>query len=504
MTQQLLRQAADAYYRLLAQNFYLFLIRAFYEVHPTDDFIPNWSVQALVYELEQVYAGKKKRLIINLPPRELKSFSMVAFCAFLLGNNPALKIVCVSYAQDFADKLSFQFRQIVTTSWYRRAFPKFEIARNTVSELVTTMNGCRFGTSISGVITGLGFDVGLIDEPIGGQAAQTEAGRKAVNDYISSTFATRFNNFRTSRIVVIMQRFHEDDLSGHLLSHGGWDHFKLPAMAKERKHVPLTGGIVHVWEEGELLNPALKDEAVLNQRKAELTAYHYAAQFDQEPVPFGGNLLKIDWLGLSPDRLVPSSKARIVLSWDTAFTTSKGSSYSVCLTLLVQSENEAHLIGVFRERLEFPELSKAFIEIAQRDKPQAILVEKKGSGVSLIQTGTRAGIPHIIGREPEGDKEARMIRETPKLEAKQLFLPRWAPWKEEFLHEYRSFPGGRHNDQVDALSQFLNYWNNSVMFTWDFGTPSPLSGASPQGGEAAPDPETFADLMAILRPPWRG
>lgn len=503
MTQQLLRQASRSYYKLLGQNFYLFLIRAFYEVHPADEFIPNWSVQALVYELEQIYGGKKKRLIINLPPRELKSFSMVAFCAFLLGNNPALKIVCVSYAQDFADKLSFQFRQIVTAGWYRRAFPNFEIAKNTVSELVTTMNGCRFGTSINGVITGLGFDVGLIDEPIGGQAAQTEAGRKAVNDYISSTFATRFNNFRTSRIVVIMQRFHEDDLSGHLLTQGGWDHLKLPATATERQVVSLTGGKEYVWEQGELLNPALKDEVVLAQRKAELTAYHFAAQFQQEPVPFGGNVLKVDWLGTSPDRLVPTTDARIIQSWDTAYTTSKGSSYSVCLTFLIQSNNEAHLIGVFRERLEFPELVKVFIEKARQAKPQAILVEKKGSGISLIQTAGRAGIPHIIAREPEGDKEARMVRETPKLEAKQLFLPRWAPWKEDFLHEYRAFPGGRLNDQIDALSQFLNYWNNSVMFDWDFGTASPFSGGSLQRGEAAPDPETIADLMAIVRPPWR-
>lgn len=191
----------------------------------------------------------------------------------------------------------------------------------------------------------------------------------------------------------------------------------------------------------------------------------------QDPVPPGGNMLKSEWLREYERVPAPQSDDQIVQSWDTAMKATETSDYSVCLTFRICNKNQYYLIDVYRGRPEFPELAKVVCRHAQLFQARAILIEDKGSGISLIQTVRKGGLQCVLPMSPSKDKETRLLGQTPKLECGSLFLPRSAPWLADFVEEYLAFPKGRHDDQIDALSQFLEWLRNreDEVFEFDFG-----------------------------------
>ena len=178
--------------------------------------------------------GKIRRLIINLPPRHLKSLmASIAFPAWCLGHDPSAQILCVSYAQDLADKLARDCRSIMISPWYRRIFPtRLAPHRQAVQEFLTTRQGYRLATSNGGVLTGRGADIILIDDPLKPEEALSAAQRKAANDWFDHTLYSRLNDKRHGAIVIIMQRLHEDDLVGHVLGQEPWEVVCFPAIAE--------------------------------------------------------------------------------------------------------------------------------------------------------------------------------------------------------------------------------------------------------------------------------
>ena len=144
---------------VLRTNFASFVHRVFLTVSPGDGYLHNWHIDAIAYELAQVHGGEARRLLITQPPRSLKSIcTSVAYVAWLLGHDPTLKIICVSYSQDLALELSRQFRMVVESEWYQELFPKMRLKKSAGAEFVTTKGGGRVATSIGGTLTGRGAD----------------------------------------------------------------------------------------------------------------------------------------------------------------------------------------------------------------------------------------------------------------------------------------------------------------------------------------------------------
>src|SRR6516225_4964655 len=226
---------ATEYEALLRQDFGTFAARCFYELNPQTELGVNWHLRVIAAKLAAVRRGQIRRLIINLPPRHLKSLlASIAFPAWCLGHNPSAQILCISYAGELADKLARDCRSIMLSRWYRRIFPtRLAPHRQAVQEFLTTRQGYRLATSNGGVLTGRGADIILIDDPLKPEEALPDAQRQAANEWFSHTLYSRLNNKRHGAIVVIMQRLHEDDLVGHVLTQEPWEVIRFPAIAEE-------------------------------------------------------------------------------------------------------------------------------------------------------------------------------------------------------------------------------------------------------------------------------
>jgi hypothetical protein len=220
---------------LMRRDFCSFLQRSFHELMPQAEFWPNWHIEHIAGKLEACRQGKIKRLIINVPPRSLKSLAgSIALPAWWLGHDSAAQIIAVSYAQDLSDKLARDCRTIMQSSWYQSLFAtRLSNERKAVGEFVTTMGGSRLATSVSGVLTGRGADVIVIDDPLKPDEALSDARRATCNNWYDTVLLSRLNDKRAGCIILIMQRLHENDLVGHVLQQEAWEVVSFPAIAEE-------------------------------------------------------------------------------------------------------------------------------------------------------------------------------------------------------------------------------------------------------------------------------
>ena len=229
-----------AFAALLRSDLRSFVWKSFQTILPGTPYLPNWHIDAIVHQLMRVQAGDISRLLINQPPRSLKSICVsVAYVAWLLGHDPTRRVIVVSYANELAAELHRQFRMVIDAPWYRALFPAMRPARDSGTELVTTAGGGRYATSVGGTLTGRGADLIIIDDPLKAEEAMSEPARKRVIDWYAGTLVSRLNDKEHGPIVVVMQRLHENDLAGHLLGQGGWEHLDLPAIAvDDSRHSP--------------------------------------------------------------------------------------------------------------------------------------------------------------------------------------------------------------------------------------------------------------------------
>jgi predicted phage terminase large subunit-like protein len=365
----------------------------------------------------------------------------------------------VSYSHELGATLARQFRAVVTSDWYRALFPQMRLAKDTEIETVTTKGGGRFVVPVGGSFTGRGADVIIIDDPMKADEAQSDKARRATNDWYATALLSRLDDKEKGAIILVMQRLHEDDLAGKLLREGGWHHLDLPAIAEEDQEVLIGPGVVHRRNKGDVLHPARESLAVLEEIKREMGSLSFSAQYLQRPIPLEGNLVKrawIKWYENAPNR---DPGVQVVQSWDVASTTGSTNDWSVCTTWLVVKRNY-YLLNVWRGRLEFPPLKRKLIDLAIEHKPNTVLIEEAGPGLHLIQefrANPAPGVPLPIGIKPEKDKIVRMEAQSARFEAGQVHLPKESSWLGDFLHEILAFPNSRHNDQIDSVSQFLNW-----------------------------------------------
>lgn len=445
---------------LLRTDFTSFITRVFYELNPGSEYSHNWHVDLMAAKLNAVRLGQCKRLIINIPPRYMKSIcASVALPAFMLGHDPNLRIICVSYGQDLADKLALDCRNITTTDWYQRAFPETRISKHksAASDFTTTKQGGRFATSVGGVLTGRGAEVIIIDDPLKPDEAFSDVNRQKANDWIENTLYSRLNSKEKGAIVIIMQRLHMDDVTGNVQEKEYWDVVSLPAIAE--KNEIFTFDTAFGPEEvtrkvGEALHPERESLETLAKIKQTVGEYNFAGQYQQSPVPAGGGMIKTAWIQYLPFNEFPQQFTSITQSWDTASKVSELADYSVCTTWGIK-DKKIYLISVWRKRVDYPDLKRAALQLYQQYKPSKILIEDKSSGTALLQDLKQDGIFQVKAYKPEGDKALRLHQRAIMFESGQIFLPTQAPWLNDYVHELTSFPTCKHDDQVDSTTQAL-------------------------------------------------
>lgn len=445
---------------LLRQDMYSFISKAFGTVVPGAQFFGNWHLQAIAYHLELVEQDCINRLIITLPPRSLKSISAsVAFPAWLLGRDPTRRIVCVSYADALAGKHASDMRRLMQSEWYQEVFPgtRIDPKKSRLQDMTTTDGGYRLSTSVGGSLTGRGGDIIILDDPHKAHEVESDVSRESVIDWYKNTLLSRLNH-PEDPIILIMQRLHEEDLAGHLLATGEWDHLNLPAVAEEEEWIEVgwDEDDWYVRQEGELLHPERVSQKNLDELKSELGPYVYEAQYQQRPAPLGGGIIKWDWFEFY-DR-VPHRQPddQVVQCWDPAMSITEHADYSVCTTWLLRGDR-FYLIDVVRVQLEHPQLVSRILLEARRHKPNLILMETLGHGKALFDDVRRHVGIRMMGTRPEGDKVSRMVGESSAIYAGYVYLPKEAPWLMDLRREIVAFPKGKHDDQVDSISLFL-YW----------------------------------------------
>ena len=430
-----------AEYRTFVRNdLYTFMQRAFYELNPRCPFLHNWHVELIASELEKCLRGETTRLIINVPPRSLKSHAAsVALPAFILGHNPSAQIICASYGQDLANKHSLDCRTVMSSESYRSVFPtRLASQKQSVQEFMTTHNGFRLATSVGGTLTGRGADFIIIDDPLKPEEALSESKREAANQWFDHTLRSRLNDKQNGCIIIIMQRLHEDDLVGHVLGQEHWEHVRLPAIAEEDE--------THIIESccqpctvrrraGEALHPEREPLHLLRDLRQMIGEYNFAGQYQQRPSPLGGGMVKAEWFKYYVPGQEPSKFDLIFQSWDTANKSTELSDFSVCTTW-GRKKKGLYLLDVLRQRLDYPQLKRAVISQADRFQPWNILIEDKASGTQLIQDLISDGVYGVTRYEPGGmDKIMRLRSVTSMIENGFVHLPTEADWLASYLNE---------------------------------------------------------------------
>lgn len=447
----------------LRQDLGTFVAKVFQTLSPGDVYRHNWHIDAVVHQLMEVHNGQIRRLIINQPPRSLKSIAAsVAFVAWSVGHEPSTRFACVSYSNELAASLARQFRAVVSSDWYRRLFPNVQFIKDTENECLTKEGGGRYAVSVGGSFTGRGADVIIIDDPMKADDAASQTARRGVIEWYGGTLLSRLDDKRTGAIILVMQRLHEDDLAGKLISEGGWHHLDLPAIAQEYQKILIGPNAWHTRITGDLLHPEREDRADLEELKRAMGSLKFSAQYLQRPVPSDGNLIRRQWVAWYNEPPKREGGAHVIQSWDIASTTGEMNDYSVCTTWIIE-KRQYYVLDVWRGKLEFPKLKRKVIELARNFKPRQILIEKAGPGLHMIQelrANPVKGAPVPKGVQPIGDKIMRMEAQAARFESGQVHLPKAAPWLDDFLHELLAFPQSRHDDQIDSVSQFLNWAEN--------------------------------------------
>lgn len=466
--------------------------------------------------LEAVTAGEIRRLIVNIPPRTMKSLTTAAFWpAWEWLDAAHIRWLFASYAADLSTRDSVKCRRLIESKGGRRDGTLLERVgyqgllallrdepwsitsdQNAKTKYETTETGMRLATSVGGVATGEGGDRIVVDDPLNAKQARSEAERSFANRWWDETMTTRFNN-DAATAVIVMQRLHEDDLTGHLLEQGGWHHLCLPAEydpshkfvypsrvtlpKREVGKVNAEGEVETVTlperelpgdprtEEGELLEPVRLSPRRLDELKRSLGSYGYAGQMLQLPAPDEGGMFKRSWWKRYSD---PPPFQSVVASWDMRFSDSQSAASSYVVgQLWGVAGSRRYLLAQIRARLSFTETVAAVKALNAFDpRVAAKLVEKKANGDAVVNT-LKLKVPGLILLEPEGGKEARAAAIEPYAEAGDIWLPssEYIPCPDgyeptsvgEFIDETATFPNGSHDDQVDAMTQAINWLANA-------------------------------------------
>lgn len=461
----------------LKTDFYSYVQRVFYEITGGETFVPNWHIEFLCYTLEQVRMGKIKRLIINVPPRSLKSKIVnVAFSTWVLGHNPKEEIISASYSSDLSDTFARDSKRVMESEWYKRIFPAARISasRSAANDFKTVSRGGRFSTSVEGTMTGRGGNLIIIDDPFKPSEARSEIALKKTNEWYQDTVSTRLNNPEDGVIIIIMQRVHENDLTGYLLEKSDkWTHVKIPQIATTDEVWETDRKIFQRKAGNSLDKDRMSIDTVLSKKKEHGT-YVWASQYQQDPCSFEDGIIREEWLHYYDPLLEfknnHNSDCRgLFISWDTANKSGDENDYSAYVVILVKN-GKLYLLEAGRGKWEAPELMKQIREIYHKWKYTEkggyltkMLIEDSSSGATLApilkqETDNNGYFFNIETIKPTSDKKSRLLASSVFIENGDMLFPKGdIDWWPDFKKELLSFPGSKHDDQVDALTQCIQF-----------------------------------------------
>lgn len=454
-------------YKLLCKkNLAFFIKESFSIINPGVEFLDNWHIGLIAEYLESVTNGSIKRLIINVPPRSLKSICIsVCWPAWLLGGMSSRRIICASYSQKLSNKLSLDCRHLMLSSFFKGIFPGSVIdkSQNQKSKFLTSERGFRLAASVGGTMTGEGGNFLIVDDPHNAVDVNSDKKRKNVLNWFSQSFVSRLDNKKKGVIVVVMQRLHVNDLSGFLLENNkskNWTILNIPAIASESIEYKLNNFRYH-FTKGSFLHADREGKEEINRIREELGNYAFSAQYLQEPVSISSGMIKKSWI-MRYRATSFSEFSHIMHSWDTAIKSGDQHSYSVC-TVWGEKEGGYFLLDIFRDRCEYPDLKKEIIYMTRKWNPDLILIEDKASGQSLLQDLKReSSVMPLVSVKVNQDKMTRFARVSVMFENRKIFIPESGNWVDEYEKELLSFPNSKNDDQVDSTSQYLYHVLNQA------------------------------------------
>lgn len=465
-----------AFMALCRQNFSVFYQRAWREMEPSE-YTHNWHVDCIAYYLEQVHLGFIKRLIINVPPRTGKTLlANIAYSAWLMGRDPGMRIIGVSYGQRLSEKIGYKTRQLMESAWYREVFPDTKIDPYQASKInfMTTRGGGRFSTSVGGTLTGEGGNCIILDDPMNPAEAVSEIERINSNEWIDGSLFSRLNNPRDDKIVVIMQRLHTEDTTGYLMTKSpDWVHLKLPAQTDEKIELEFNG---RLWEYEGLLWPDRLSQDVLNELESNMGAYTFAGQYMQSPVPIGGGEFKRDyikWFRL--DDFNPRG-CNIYITVDPANSKKKNSDYTAMCVWALAPDQNYYVVDGIRERLDPTERIERLFQLHRKwnaltGKPPRVGYEKYGmmSDVHYLQEKQRVenyrfSVTEIHSKVKKEDRIRRLLGPMSEHRiwfAEDLYYKDQKGLSRALMndiveHEMLLFPVAAHDDFLDAMSMLFD------------------------------------------------
>ena len=447
---------------LYKKSFYDFSLDAFKTLHNGQELIPNWHIKLLCdrlqVEAERIVNGgeRGKHLLINVPPRTLKSELVnVFFSVYCWILKDSIQFISSSYSASLSIVLSTQSRRLIESDWFIEHFPDIKLSKdeNTKSRFTTTNGGLRYSTSTGGTVTGMGGDVIVIDDPQNPQLARSEVERENANRFFNETLRSRLNNPDKGIFIVIMQRLHENDMTGMLLEKEphNWEHICLPAEISDNvKPIELQ----ELYVDG-LLFPQRLSKSVLDGFRIGLGSYGYSGQYSQLPSPSEGGIFKGAWFNTIKE--LPNNLKLDQLKWDfyldTAYTNKQENDATAMLCAAFYN-NELYIREVRAVRMEFPELIKEiqnFTIVNGYSNRSRIYVEPKASGKSIVQMLKRStGLNIMEDKPPTQDKISRASSISAFVESGRVSMLD-GRYIDNFLNELKAFPNGSHDDMVDVL-----------------------------------------------------
>lgn len=476
---------------LLRKDFHAFYERSFIHLHRHRDFYYNWHIGAISEFLTGMRMGQFKRGNINVSPRWGKTLQCsVAFPMWWLGECPWMNIIAVSYSAELAAEIHGKCRTIANASWYKSAFPEFDIrsssedavdqsqTKNTQKQFITSQGGGRIGAYTNGSITGKGADLIIGDDIMNPEEAASQTQRESAIGWCSNTLFSRFDDKKKGMFLNVQQRLHENDFTGVFVDKS-WENLVIPVRFEEKKFY-YVGKIQKEVKEGEWLDEIRYGQAEMDEDRKNMGNKNYDAQYLQKTVPDDGDIFKRDYFKYFT--FAPKFDLRAIYA-DTAQKEDRNNDFSVfmCWGLVEKNGRKyAYLIDVMRKKLTSPKLlvaAKEFWNKHSKDLSSPLIhcldwippmytldkngelvkfaIEDKSSGSGLIQDLEDATNIPVTKLIPDKDKVSRANDVVPRFESGQVFFAKDAPWLNALEKELLLFSpkkGNNKKDQVDTLT----------------------------------------------------